>query len=153
MAGYQRYAREGLAPTAQMKADLAEYKADNDPLSGFLSECVEFGTWTETGPGARFEFERKAFRRAFEKWAEEEGFRFSMGPKMFGKALRAKKLVMGSRRQNTLQTWRGATISRAVWERLFPGEKYSTVVVWTEYPPDADQDTDPDGLLPPKPGR
>jgi putative DNA primase/helicase len=93
VAGCLAYQRDGLGTCKAVEASTAEYRAENDHFSEFLSDCCVFES--------RVSATRKALRDKYEAWAKETGVRKLLSARDIGTRLRARgaeeKIVRGNR--------------------------------------------------------
>lgn len=82
LAGCAAWQQTGLGTAGAITAATAEYRAGQDPVSAFFTECVAFE--------ARARIARKELYAAYEAWARGEGERFPVGTKTFAEAVRDK---------------------------------------------------------------
>lgn len=82
VAGCLAWRKDGLGSSEAVEASNREYQAEMDPTADFFSErCIfERGASIEQGE----------LRKLYDKWAKEEGARFTLGRKEFQKAVEQK---------------------------------------------------------------
>jgi putative DNA primase/helicase len=80
--GCREWQTLGLGTCAAVEASVAEYRAEMDRCSGFLSEFLQFGQWCRISA--------KELRTAYLAWAEESGVKHPLSPREMASRLEEK---------------------------------------------------------------
>lgn len=95
------WSEEGLTIPASIRAATEAYRADQDPLRDFLTDCCELDrdAWVTAAE----------LRKAYEKHCDEAGVRYPLGPKQMSDRLQAKGCVPQVRRISgkPMRVWEG----------------------------------------------
>lgn len=98
--GCLRWQEDGLGEPACIRRATDEYRESQNPLRPFIEDCCELGNEFSVGTGT--------LRRAYERYAEREGYQNPLGPMKFTEGLRA--LGITSERSNSERLWRGVRL-------------------------------------------
>jgi hypothetical protein len=112
VAGCREWQRNGLGTAGAILAATNEYRAGQDPVAAFFTECVRFDE-----PRARVS--RKELFAAYESWARAEGDRFPVGTKTFAEAVRDKGA--GDSAVHGIRHWVGVRLLTEAERRLEDG--------------------------------
>lgn len=88
--GYEAYEHVELAPPESSRRLVEDYRADQDIVGLFLSECCERTTTNDPATGRPYECAAKDLREAFKQWCDDNALGEMMHIKTFGKKITSR---------------------------------------------------------------
>jgi putative DNA primase/helicase len=99
--GAIRWAQEGLIIPECIRQATDDYRAEQDPLGSFFSDCCTFERDASVSAAD--------LRKAYERHCEEERVRYPLGPQQFGERLRKRGCMSDVRKieGKSVRLWEG----------------------------------------------
>lgn len=107
--GYRDWTEIGLGTCPDMDADLDKWQKESDPLEEFFEEHCEAGAerWVSV----------VTMRKAYDKWAEDNGHQYTLSPQKFNRLMEARGFRRVVRRTGVevLKAWEGVSVRSSMW--------------------------------------